>query len=262
MARCQVKSGDVAGAQKTFLALLRRDPLYQPDATRVPPDEMEAFAAARRAFDLERERERQRIPACLGFFFGVGSGGNEDFGEFVASGGGDDKYDNKPALGGYVRFPIRPRLSIQLELQRFRATNQDSVTGFNHRDYEITAIPISVGVHWLVAQRPKWRAAAFAGGGPMLETLSSMEFSFIVLRLSASDSKVGTYLHAGAEGEYRVHPRFSLDARVLGRYAKAAGLSVLETNAFDYTPTVRIADRDVSFSGFAAHVGVRVYIGE
>ena len=263
IARCQVKSGDAAGAQKTFLALLHLDPLYEPDAARVPPDEMKVFADARRVFDQEQERSRQRLPACLGFFYGVGSGSNEDFGEFVASGGGDDAYDNQPSFGGYVRFPIRPRLSLQLELQRFRATNEDSVTGEDHRTYEISAIPLSVGLHWLVMQRPRWRASAFAGGGPMLETKSSVEFALLPgLRITASDTKVGTYFHAGIEGELILHRRFSLDARVLGRYAKATGLSIFESDNLDYTEAVPIRDRDVDFSGFGAHVGLRVYIGE
>ena len=263
MARCQVKNGDRPGAETTFLGLLRQDPLYQPDADRIPPDEMEAYASARRVFDAEQERNRQRIPACVGFFAGVGSGGNEDFGAFVASGGGDDRYDNKPAFGGFVRFPVRPRFSVQIELQRFRATDADSVTSEARRTYEITAIPLSVGLHWLAVQRPRWRAGVFAGGGPMLQTKSSLEFSFgSGLRISASDSRVGAYLHAGLEGELLLLRRLSLDARLFGRYAKASGLSIFESDNFDYTPSVPIANRDVDFSGFGAQVGLRTSIGD
>jgi Tetratricopeptide repeat len=257
LARCQVKTGDVAGARKTFLSILRQDPLYHPDALRVPPDEMAAYNSARQAFDAEREHASLRLPASIEIHYGVGSGDNKDFGEFVASGGGDTKFDNDPLFGGIVRFALVPRYSLDIQIERFRATDADSL-GANGATYEITSIPLSVGLSYLVVDKPRVRAYVFAGGGPMLESTASLIIPGS--SISVSDDKVGTYLHAGIEGEYRVHPRFAITGRVLGRSAKA-------TKMFDgtdlelYKAGVSIGGRDVDFSGFAATIGVRAYVG-
>jgi hypothetical protein len=260
LARCQVKMGDVAAARRTFLTLMRQDPLYRPDALRVPPDEMDVYNAARREFDAEQERASQRLPASVELHYGIGSGANEDFGEYVASGGGDKEYENDPHFGGVVRFPVAPRFSIDIQIERFRATNGDTL-GTAGATYEITALPVSLGLSYLLLDGDRLRAYAFAGGGPMLETSSSLSFQFFgVLPLQVADDKVGTYLHGGFEGEYRWHSRFALTGRVLGRYAKATGL--FEGTDFDlYGEGVSIADREVDFSGFAATIGLRVYVG-
>ncbi len=260
LARCQVKAGDAAGARRTFLGILRQDPLYRPDPNKVPPDEMAGFDEAKRVFDAEQEREAARIPASIALGLGLGSGDNKDFGEFVKSGGGDGSYENQPFISGSVRFPLRPRLSLEIELQRFRATNSDSFSVPNNREFKITAIPLAISLHYLVVQRPKWRASVFAGGGPMLQTTTSMDLGFIGARLQIAEDKVGTYLHGGAEGEYLLHPRFSVSARAFGRYAKATGYFEKST-LFDYDPAVPIKNRDVDFSGFGATLGLRAYIG-
>ena len=261
LARCQVKAGDAAGAKKTFLALLRQDPLYRPDATQVPPDEMAAYEAAHTVAAAEQERQKQRIPASLGFNFGVGSGKNKDFGKFVASGGGKSEFDVKAFYGGTVRFPVKPRLSIELEMQRFKATNHDSFPDPGSRSYELTAIPLSVSLHYLMAMHPKWRSSVFFGGGPMVQSKAQTKFNFFgVIPLAASASKTAIYLHGGVEGEYLLHPRLSLTGRVLGRYAKASDLSIFNTTDFNYT-TVPIKSRAVDFSGYGASIGLRAYIG-
>jgi len=259
-ARCQVKSGDVAGARRTFLMILRSDPQYRPDPLRVPPDEMEAYNAARNEFDASQTRASQRIPASIELHYGIGSGKNDDFGEFVASGGGDKEYDNDPLFGGSVRFPLASKWSLDLQIERFRATNKDSIPGDNSADYEITAIPVAISVAYLVLDHPRYRVSAFAGGGPMLESTSSVNFPFFTIDISVADTKVGTYLHGGLEGEYRFHPRFSVTGRALVRSAKATGL--FKDTDFDlYGNGVSIANRDIDFSGFAATVGLRGYIG-
>jgi hypothetical protein len=260
LARCQVKVGDVASARRTFLALLEQDPLYRPDPLRIPPDEMEAYTQARREFDEGRERASQRLPASVALYYGIGTGANKDFGEFVADGGGDEEYENDPHFGGIVRFPVAPRFSLDIEVQRFRATNADSFPPVSRSTYEITAIPVSLSLSYLVLDGPRFRAFAFAGGGPMLEATSSVSLPFFGIPLRIADDKVGVYAHGGLDGEYRVHPRFSLAGRVLGRYAKASGL--FEGTDFDpYVTNVSIADRDLDFSGFAATLGVRAYVG-
>jgi len=257
LARCQVKMGDVAGARKTFLAILRQDPLYRPDPLRVPPDEMAAYDSARRVFDAERERASQRLPASIELHYGFGSGDNKDFGDFVATGGGDNKYDNDPQFGGIVRFALAPRYSLDIQIERFRATDADSFAF--QSTYEITAIPLSVSLSYLVVDNSRFRAYVFAGGGPMLEATSSITLPFFGIPISVADDKIGTYLHAGIEGEYRLHPRFALVGRVLGRSAKATGL--LKGTDLSYNGTDSIADRDIDFSGFAATIGVRAYVG-
>src|SRR5258708_18966893 len=85
LARCQVKAGDAAGAKKTFLALLRQDPLYRPDATQVPPDEMAAYEAAHTVAAAEQERQKQPIPASLGFNFAGAIAQNKGLVKAVAS---------------------------------------------------------------------------------------------------------------------------------------------------------------------------------
>lgn len=261
LARCQTKAGDEAGARRTFLSLLRQDPLYRPDALRVPADEMFAYEAARRIFDAEQERARQRLPASLGVFYGVGSGDNKDFGEYVAVGGGSDKFDNKGMFGIGVRFPLRPRLSFDLELQRFNATNTDSATGGRTAEYELTALPLVVSLHWLVKDSEKWRASAFAGGGPMLNSYASDKFLFSpTIAVRVTDTKVGTYVHGGLEGEYILSPKLSLNARALFRSAKATGM--FEGSTFSqYGGSATLGDRDLDFSGYGLTIGLRGYIG-
>lgn len=261
LARCQVKVGDGAAGRATFLTLLRQDPLYRPDALRVPPDEMKEFNAARATFEGEQRSARQRIPASIGIFYGTGSGDNKDFGEYVKSGGGDEKFKNTPIFGIGVRFPLRPKLSLDLELQRFRATNEDSVSGPGKGKFELSALPLVVSLHYLVRDQGKLRASVFAGGGPMLQSFASDEFLFFSsIQLKVTDSKVGTYLHAGLEGEYLLTPRLSINARVLGRSAKAT--KMFEGSEFSqYDPAILLADRDIDFSGIGVTLGLRGYIG-
>lgn len=261
LARCQVKTGAAAAGRATFLSLLQQDPLYRPDALRVPPDEMAEFNAARASFEGEQRSARQRIPASIGVFYGTGSGDNKDFGEYVKVGGGDEKFENTPIFGLGVRFPLRPKLSLDIELQRFRATNEDSVSGPGQAKYELSALPMVVSLHYLVRDQGKLRASVFAGGGPMLQSYASDQFLFFSsIQLKVTDSKVGTYLHAGLEGEYLLSPRLSLNARVLGRSASASKL--FEGSTFSqYTGGTLLGDRDINFSGVGVTVGLRGYIG-
>lgn len=266
LGRCQAKVGDVSAARKTFLQVLRQDPQFRLDEVTTPPDEIVVFREALRTFEAEQEQASQRIPASISGFYGLGSGKNTDFGEYVALGGGDKEFDNKPFFGIGVRFPLAPKWSLDLELQRFRAVNEDTVTvpvSFfsGHGSYELTATPLVVSVVYLVHQGGKFRANVFAGGGPMLNCYAEDKFTFFgVIPLKTTDSKVGMYFHGGLEGEYMLHPKLSVTARALGRYAKAP--KMFDGVEFtQYSGPETIGGRDLDFSGYGLTLGLRGYIG-
>ena len=54
----------------------------------------------------------------------------------------DKEFDVDPSFGAAVRFPIKPRWSLEIEMQRFRATNADTFPGQQQAKYEITALPL------------------------------------------------------------------------------------------------------------------------
>lgn len=265
LGRCQAKAGDTAGARATFLGLLRQDPLYRLDALRTPPDEVDVFRQALRTFEAEQLAASRRTPASLTLFYGIGTGANKDFGEYVAFGGGDDKFENKPMFGLGVRFPIRPRWSLDLEIQRFRATNEDSASGSLKGTYELSALPIVLSLFYSVHDAGKMRVGVFAGGGPMLNSYASdiNPTSFAPTPVSITDSKTGVYLHAGVEAEYELHPKLALTARALLRSAKASGMfGNLQFNQYGDPVTLgTLGNRDLDFSGYGLSIGLRGYIG-
>jgi hypothetical protein len=261
LARCQAKVGDVPAARKTFLQLLRQDPQFRLDEVTTPPDEIVVFREALRMFEAEQEQASKRIPASLALSYGIGSGANEDFGEYVAVGGGEKEFDNKPFFGIGVRFPLAPKWSLDIELQRFRATNEDSASGPQQATYELTATPLVVNVVYLVKDTGKMRVNLFAGGGPMLNAYAADKFLYFgSIALKVTDTKVGSYFHGGVEGEYILHPRLSVAARALARSAKATNM--FEDSEFtQYSGTTTIANRDIDFSGYGLTLGLRGYIG-
>lgn len=260
LGRCQVKAGDVPGARNTFLKILRSDPLYRLDALRTPPDEVEAFQQALKTFEAEQLQASQRIPASIALFGGIGSGSNEDFGKYVAVGGGDKEFDNKPMFGISVRFPLAPRWSLDLEMQRFRAVNEDSVSGPAKATYELTATPMVVNVIYLMRDSDKYRVNLFAGAGPMLNCYASDKFLFFgSIPLKVTDTKVGTYFHAGVEGEYELHPKLAVTGRALFRSAKAE--KMFKGSEFGQYTGATIGNRDMDFSGYGLSLGIRGYIG-
>lgn len=262
LARCQAKVGDVAAARKTFLGILRQDPQYRLDEVRTPPDELAVFREALRTFESEQAVERSRVPASLSGFIGIGSGANEDFGEYVALGGGDKEFDNKPLFGISVRFPLAPKWSLDLEMTRFRATNEDTftVSARGQGSYDLSATPMVVSVVYVVHQRGKLRTSIFAGGGPMLNSYASDKFLYAPgIPLKLTDTKVGSYVHGGLEGEYELHPKLALTARALFRSAKATGM--FEKTEFTQYTSGSIKNRDLDFSGYGLTIGLRGYIG-
>lgn len=259
MARAMVKAGNRVEAKQAFKAVLRTDPAYRLDALEVPPDEMDVFKMALAEITQEQIEAGQRVPASLGFFYGVGSGDNKSVGELVKAGGGDDHLKSKPEFGVSVRFPVRPKLSLDLELSRFRSTGNDSFPSPNDTRFEATAIPMVASLYWTAIPGSKHRVNVFVGAGPMVASRASLSFNFFTVRLNLAEEKVGAYLHGGVEGEWLLSPRLSLNGRVLGRYAKASKLfKDSELTLYSNAP---LKNRDVDFSGFGAYVGLRAYIG-
>ncbi len=261
LGRSLVKAGKRVEAREAFKSLLRQDNGYRLDAVTVPPDEMEVFNLALKDVTAEQIQAGQRVPASLGFNFGWGSGDNKDFAEIPAAHGGKDKMDVNAAFGGSVRFPIHPRWSLDLELQRFRATDSDSTSSPNDIQYEVNAMPLSVSVYWSALPREKYRLNLFAGGGPMLTSRAAVDLPFFTIRIQLADEKVGTYFHVGTEGEYLLNPRLSVTGRAMYRYAKATGFfKGSQVNVYG-PPQSALADRKVDFSGYGLYLGLRGYIG-
>jgi len=258
IARCMVRSGNRIEGKQAFKGLLYLNPSYRPAEGSLPPDEMEVYRLARAEFDREQIEAGERVPASISFHFGVGSGDNKDLAEIAKAGGGMDTYDVDPSFGPAVRFPIRPRWSLEIEMQRFRATNADSFPGTSQAKYEVTALPISVSLYYAAMTNPKWRVNVFGGLGVMPAT-SDISFDFGTVTLSVNDQTTGFYGHAGLEGEFLVHPRIAAFGRVLGRVANAS--DVYKDNELEAYGTAKLSGREVNFSGFGAHAGLRAYIG-
>jgi hypothetical protein len=260
MARCLVKSGNRLEAKEAFKFVLRQQPNWRPDPTTAGPDEQEVFQLAQRELTAEQIAAGRRVPASMSFSYGTGSGDNKDMAEIAVAGGGNDKYSSKPQFGGAVRFPISPRLSLELELQRLRATDVDGNAPPNDVRYEITAYPLSLSLIHSTYSKSKFRLNLFAGAGLLSSATSTIQFSnFGGTPLTISGQKSGGYFHGGLETEVLLHPRVALTGRVMGRYAKAD--KVLDDFSFLAYGTASLKDRAVDFSGFAATIGLRAYIG-
>jgi hypothetical protein len=261
LGRCLVKAGERLEAKEAFKSLLRQHPGYRLDPRAVPPDEVEVFALAQRELSMEQIEAGRRAPASIAFGFGAGSGANENLAEMPRAGGGDDRFESKASFGGSVRFPLRPRLSLDIELQRFRATASDSFPENVGVRYEAWAMPLAVSAYYAAIARTNWRVNVFAGGGPLLAATSTIDLSLGVDRVAIADERIGFYGHGGVEGEFLAHPRFSITGRVLGRVAKASGIYQNTDPDLEIYGTTKLTDRKLDFSGFGAHVGVRAYIG-
>lgn len=259
MARCLVKTGNRLDAKQAFATVLRMDPAYRPDAVVVPPDEMDVFRLALAAVTTEQIEAGKRVPASIGFFYGTGSGDNRSLGEIQHFLGGSDKLDTKPEFGGSVRFPLRPRWSLDLELARFRATGEDSTQAPNTIDFEASAIPMVASVYWAALTGPHHRVNLFVGGGPLLTATNSIDLPFFTFRIKIADQKTGMYMHGGAEGEWLVHPKLAVSGRAL--YRSATANKLYHDSTLELYGTKAIKDRKVDFSGFGAYVGLRAYIG-
>ncbi len=263
LARCLVKVGDRLEAKQAFKFVLRQQPGWRPDPNVVPPDEQEVFQLAQQELTAEQISAGKRIPASLSLSWGRGSGDNKDMAEIAVAGGGSDKYDVKPQFGGSVRFPITQRLSLDLELQELRAKDKDTSPEPYTAHYEITAYPISLSLYHSTYSTRLVHLNLFAGGGLLSSAISridlQLDFGSGQIPVSISGQKTGAYFHGGLEGEFLVHPRIAVTGRVMGRYAKAD--KVLDEYGFDAYGTASLKNRSIDFSGFAATLGLRAYIG-
>jgi hypothetical protein len=257
LGRCLVKTGSRIEAKEQFKNLLRQDGGYRLDATAVPPDEMEVFELARKAIVAEQIEAGQRIPASLSFYYGAGPGDNKSLGEVQKVYGGKSTLDVKPEFGGSVRFPLRPRWSLDLELSRLRATGKD--TSAVPVKFEAATIPLIVSLYYTVMPGEKFRANVFLGAGRLLAASNSVELPFFGVPLKLSDTKTGSYFHVGGEGEYMVMSKLSLTGRVL--YRSATAKELFHTSTIKFFGTQPLQDRKVDFSGVEFAIGLRAYIG-
>jgi hypothetical protein len=156
-----------------------------------------------------------------------------------------------------VRFPVHPRLSLDIELARFRATNSDTLAPLT---YEATAIPLIVSLYYTALPRDKYRVNVFGGLGPMLASRVSIKEPAPFL-LTLGDEREGFIVQGGVEGEYLFTSRFSISGRVLGRSATASGFFKGD-NALSIYSSKKLDDLSkVDFSGFGAFLALRAYIG-
>ncbi len=259
MARCLVKAGSRIEAKQAFETVLRMDPAWRPDAVVVPPDEMDVFRLALDVVTREQIEAGQRIPASVGFWYGTGAGDNKSLGEIQHFLGGADALDAQAEFGGSVRFPLRPRLSLDLELARFRATGHDSTQAPNTIDFEAAAMPMVVSVYWAAMSGSHQRVNLFVGGGPLLAATNSIDLPFFTFRIKIADQKTGMYMHGGVEGEWLVHSKLAVTGRAL--YRSATATKLYHDSTLELYGTKAIKDRKVDFSGFGASLGLRAYIG-
>jgi hypothetical protein len=260
LARCLVKTGNRLEAKQAFKFVLRQQPNWRPDPNSVGPDEQEVFELAQKEVTAEQIQAGNRIPASLSFNFGTGSGDNKNMGEIVQSLNGPDKYSVKPQFGGSVRFPISPRLSIELELQRLRATTANTDPPPDNIKFEVTGYPMSLSLYHSTLTSRLFRLNLFAGGGLLSTAESKVDLGDAFgsgTEITISGQKTGAYFHGGVEAEYVASPRLALAGRVMGRYAKANKVF----GDIDLDTGVAWKDRNIDFSGYAATIGLRAYIG-
>jgi hypothetical protein len=275
LARSMVKADRRGEARETFKAILRKDAAYRPDPNKVPPDEVAVFDEALRDFQAEQLEQGKRIPASIGGVFGYGMYKPKDINDAIKKFdedfnlGAGDEIKGDVEFGGSVRFPLRPRLSLDLEIIRFHTTVSDagprtSTPDWKPSDFEVSALPVVANLYYNVWSKPHIRANVFGGLGPMLVSYLSVTLNVSLAPELPSFAKTGTktgfYGHLGVEGEYLITPRLSLCGRVLGRMANAG--KVISYDAKGATEGfVRFNDKSVSFSGFGFDVGLRAYIG-
>lgn len=272
MARCQVKLGNRVEAKEGFKAVLRSDPGFKLDPVTVPPDEVEVFNLAKKEVQQEQIEAGRRIPASIMLFVGKGPGDNTDLGKAPKFFGGSDKLDPQTEFGGSVRFPIRPRFSLDIELSRLLAKGEsDSGAASSYitdNKYKASGNPLVLSIYWTAVPGQKFRANVFVGAGWLLGATASMDMHYYAppsydFRFLQGDTKTGSYFHVGGEGEYLVHPKIGITGRVLYRHAVAKDLIPQGTGLLTaLQPNIPIFQNiKVDFSGVAFAIGVRAYVG-
>jgi hypothetical protein len=269
LARSMVKADRRGEARETFKAILRKDGAYRPDPNKVPPDEVAVFDEALRDYQAEQIEQGKRIPASIGGIFGYGMFKPKDVNGAISEFGTNYSLGNAKEIkgaseyGGSVRFPLRPKLSLDLEMSRFWATASQAETPSSTipgADYRISSFPIVASIYYSAFSAPKLRVNVFGGLGPLVTTELSVKVPITGLgSISVSSDKTGIYAHAGGEVEYLIMPRLSLSGRVLGRYANAG--KIISDASLKEGPFAPFVDKSVSFTGLAFNIGLRAYIG-
>jgi hypothetical protein len=273
MARCLVKTGSRLEARELYKEILRQDPGYRPDPIRTPPDELEVYRQASKEVVAEQIVAGRRIPASIGFTIGTGSARNEDIAAIAVVQGGNDTFEGKGEFGGTVRFPLRPRWSMEIELLRLRATNHDALTAPDPGNplivpvsYVVTALPLIASVSYTAIPGERLRMHVFAGAGALLAATSDMKLLHdhgVLIPVTLAARETGPVLQAGLEGEYLLNPRFSMTARALLRHAATGELQYERPDyeVYDGFSESRLQGRTIDFSGYNVALGVRAYVG-
>jgi len=270
-ARCLAKLGRRLESKEAFKAVLRSDAGYRPDEMTVPPDELEMYRLARKEFQIEQVEAGKRYPSSLGVWLGKGQAVNQDLVDLASSAGAGlaDDFEGSAEFGYSVRFPIKPRWSVDVEVSRLFAETEDPLpaTRNAHGIYQAKAFPVVVSILRHIGDRPKLHMSGFVGAGLMVNE-ATIEFpqSLVggrVIPTQFTGESVGKYLHVGFEAEYHLQPRLAIAGRVLARYANSGELEWPRQDfaLYESFPSSVIGERSIDFSGLAAHIGVRAYIG-
>lgn len=270
-ARCLAKLGRRLESKEAFKAVLRSDAGYRPDAMTVPPDELEIYTLARKEFQAEQVEAGKRYPSSIGVWLGKGQGVSQDLVDLASSSGAGpaDDFASKVEFGYSVRFPIKPRWSVDVEVARLLADTEDALpaTRNAHGLYEAKAFPVVVSVLRHFGDRPRLHLSGFAGVGVLVsEAVIEFPQSLVggrVIPTQFFGESIGKYAHVGFEAEYHLQPRLAVAGRVLARYANSGELEWprQDFQLYESYPSSLVGERTLDFSGLAAHVGVRAYIG-
>jgi len=269
-ARALVKAGRRIEAKEAFKSVLRSDPSYRPDPVRVPPDEMSVFDSALKEFQAEQVEAGRRVPASIGLIYGLGQAVNQDIVDLASPAGvaQADDFDASAEFGYSVRFPLNPRWSVDIGVSRLRAETEDKLNpAFNeHASYVVTGTPIVATLVWNWMQKRTYRVNALGGVGfmPGEATVTFLHDHFgRLIPVQVVGKATGPYVHGGLEGELFVSPRFAFTGNALLRYANSGELDWERPDFVVYqgVSESRLGNRNVDFSGYAFHIGVRAYIG-
>ncbi len=270
-ARCLAKLGKRLESKEAFKAVLRSDAGYRPDEMTVPPDELEMYRLARKEFQIEQVEAGKRRPSSIGTWLGMGQGVHQDLVDLASSAGAGlaDDFEGSTEFGFSVRFPIKPTWSVDVEVSRFLSETEDPLPSSRnaHGTYQAKTFPVVVSILRHFGDRPKLHLSGFAGLGltvnqAVVEFPQSLVGGRVIPTQFVGES-VSQYAHMGFEAEYHMQPRLAIAGRVLARYAGSGELEWPRTDfeLYESYPASQVGNRSLDFSGLAAHIGVRAYIG-
>lgn len=270
-ARCLVKMSRRLEAKEAFKGVLRIDRAFALDPNVVPPDEMDVFRLAAQEYDAELFAAGHRFPASIAATFGRGNCVNQDLADLASSAGvaAAPDFSEKAELGYSVRFPLRPLLSIEVEATWLRATTHDLLPADRnaHTLYTAAASVFMLDLVRTLRTSPRAHVNAFVGAGPMLaEAILEDRNSLVAGRVIPTQivgHNQGWAFQAGLEGEALLRPRLALTAQVRARRADSGQLHWLRSDfeIYESYPVSKLGDRSIDFSGVAASIGLRAYIG-